>query len=75
MLFDRLVHQRLGNGGIVYLAVAVTAIADQVDDYVAAEGVAVFEGHAAYAYYRIHIFTIDVEDGDGLAAGDLCRKA
>ena len=75
MLFDRLIHQWLGNGGIVYLAVAVPAVADQVDDYVAAKGVPIFKGHAAYAYYRIHIFTIDVEDGDGLAAGDLCRKA
>ena len=75
MIFDRLIHQRLGNGGIVYLAVAVTAISDQVHNYVTAKGVAIFEGYATHAHYRIHIFTIDVEDRNGLAPRDLCGKA
>src|SRR5207302_2285920 len=32
MLFDLFVEQGLGDGGIVHLAVAVTTIADQIDD-------------------------------------------
>ena len=44
MLFDLFVEQRLGDGGIVDFAVAVTAVADEVDDHVSAELVAVFGG-------------------------------
>ena len=39
------------------------------------KGVAIFEGYATHAHYRIHIFTIDVEDRNGLAPRDLCGKA
>ena len=53
---------------------AVTAIADQVHNYVAAESITIFEGYAADTHYRIHVFTIDVEDGDGLPSRDLCCK-
>jgi hypothetical protein len=49
MLFDLFVEQRLGNGGIVDFAVTMAAVADQVDDYVGAEPVAVFSGEAGYA--------------------------
>ena len=75
MLFDRAIHQRLGNGGIIYFTVAVTPIADQVHNYVATEGTAVFKGHAADAHHRIHIFPVDVEDGNRLSPHDLCGKA
>ena len=55
--------------GIVHFAVAVTAVSDQVDDNVAAERVAVFEGHAADPHHGIHIFGIYVKDRNALAAG------
>src|SRR5580692_3823091 len=75
MLFDLFVEQRLSDGGIVDFAVTVAAVADQVDDYVGAELVAVFGGEAGYADYSVHIFAVDVEDGDGLAAGDAGGEA
>ena len=37
MLFDFLVEQRLGDGGVVDFAVTVAAVADQIDDNVGAE--------------------------------------
>jgi hypothetical protein len=48
--------------------VTVAAVADEVDDYVGAEAVAVLGGEAGYADHGIHIFAVDVKDGDGLAA-------
>jgi hypothetical protein len=47
MAFDLRVAQRLGDGGVVDFAVAVAAIADEVDDDVGVELVAVFGGEAA----------------------------
>ena len=75
MLFNLLVEQRLGDGGIVDFAVTVAAVADQVDDHVGAELVAVFGGEAGYADYGVHIFAVDVEDGDRLAARDAGGEA
>jgi hypothetical protein len=37
MLFDFFIKQRLRDGGIVDFAVAVAAVADEIDDYVGAE--------------------------------------
>ena len=71
MLFDGLVEQRLGDGGIVDFAVAVAAVADQVDDDIGAELVAVFERHAADADHGIDIFRIHVKDGNRLAAREV----
>src|SRR5712692_5030038 len=53
----------------------MTAIADHVHDHVAAEGVAVFECHPAHAHHSVNIFGVHVEDGNGLAPGDLRGKA
>ena len=43
MFFDRFVQQRLGDGGVVDFAVAVTAVADQIDDDIGAKLVAIFQ--------------------------------
>ena len=75
MLFDFLVQQRLGDGGIVDFAVAVAAVADQIDHHVGAELVAVFGGHARDADNGVDIFAIDVEDGNRLAARDAGGEA
>ena len=75
MLFDFFVEQRLSDGGVVDFAVAVAAVADQVDDNVGAEPVAVFGGDAGDADYGVYIFAIDVEDGNRLAARDAGGEA
>ena len=75
MLFDLLVEQRLGDGGIVDFAVAVAAVADEIDDDVGAEFVAVFGGDAGDADDGIDVFAIDVEDGNRLAASDAGGEA
>ena len=75
MLFDLFVEQRLSDGGIVDFAVAVATVADEVDDDVGAELVAVFDGQAGDADYGVHIFAVDVEDGNRLAARDAGGEA
>ncbi len=75
MLFDFLVEQRLGDGGIVDFAVAVAAISDEIDDDVGAELVAVVDGHAGDADDGVDVFGVHVEDGNRLAAGDAGREA
>jgi hypothetical protein len=62
MVADRAVHARLGGGRLVGLVVAVAAIADQVDDDVAAELHAVVEGQPADQRDRIRIVGIHMED-------------
>ena len=46
MIFDLLVKQRLRNGRIVDFAVAVAAIADEIDDNIGAELIAIFRREA-----------------------------
>ena len=75
MLFDLLVEQRLGDGGVVDFAVAVAAVADEIDDDVGAEFVAIFGGEAGDADDGVDVFGIDVEDRDRLAAGDAGGEA
>src|SRR5436305_234118 len=62
MLLDFFVEQGLSDRGVVDLAVAVTTIADQIDDNVSAELVAEFCGDASYADYGVDILGIDVEN-------------
>ena len=75
MLFDLLIEKRLRDGGVVDFAVAVAAEADEIDDYVAVEFVAVFGGDACDADDRVDIFGVDVEDRDGLTLGQVRREA
>src|SRR5690349_3952134 len=60
MIFDGPVHQGLSDGGIVDFAVAVPAVADEVDDDVACEAGTVFKSEAADAYDGVYIFAVDV---------------
>ena len=69
------VENGLGDGGIVDLGVAVTAVADEVDEHVRAELVAVFESETADADHGFGVFRVDVEDGDGQALGEIAGKA
>src|ERR1700683_4649096 len=75
MRLDFAVAQRLRDGGIVHFAVAVLAIADQIDHYRAREFVAVIGGDAPDADHRVRIFRIHVKDRNRLALGQIGRKA
>jgi hypothetical protein len=55
--------------------VAVAAVADEVDDHVGAELVAVFGGEAGDADDGVGVFGVDVEDGNRLAARDAGGEA
>ena len=70
MLFDLPIKKRLRDGRIVDLAVAVTAVADQIDDHVGAERVAVLGSHTGNAHDGINVFAVDVKNRDRLAARD-----
>src|SRR5271170_2437665 len=68
MVLDAAVAQGLRDGGIVDFGVAVTAVADEVDDYIAMKGVAVLGGEGSDTDDGGRVFSVDVEDGDGQTA-------
>src|SRR5438552_9714608 len=74
MLGYRFVEQRLRYGWVVDLAVPVTAVPDHVYDDIAAECVAIFEGHATDSNYSINIFRVDVKNRNALPSRQLRRK-
>ncbi len=59
---DLVVHQRLGDGRLVRLVVAVAAVADDVDDHVLVELVAEIEGQARGEDHRLGVVAVHVED-------------
>src|SRR5271154_143533 len=75
MLFDAGVKKRLSDGGVVDFAVAVAAIADEVDDHVGIKLGTIFGSNASNANHGIGIFGVDVEDGNALALGDIGSEA
>ncbi len=68
---DALVHQRLGDGRLVGLAVAVTAVADQVQHHILAEGHAVIDRQLHGEQHRLRIVTIEVQDWRTDHLGDI----
>jgi len=62
MIFDAS-YKALSDRRVVHLAVAVTAVADEVHDDVAAKRGAILRGESADADDGIWIFRVDVEDG------------
>ena len=59
-----LVHQRLGEARLVALVVAVAAVADEVDDDVALERLAVLGGQPHHVDAGLRVVAVHVEDGD-----------
>src|SRR5262249_37896209 len=74
VIFDAVIEQRLGDGGVVDFAVPVATVGDEVDDDVAAESGAIVGCNLSYAHDGIGIFSIYVENGNGLALGDIRCK-
>ena len=75
MVLDGGVAAGLGDGGVVDFAVAVAAVADEVDDDVGVEAVAVFGGDGGDADDGVGVLGVDVEDGDGQALGEVGGEA
>ena len=62
MLFDFLIHQRLGCARLVGFVVAVTAVAHQVDEDIAFKGVTEVQRQASHESDRFRIVGIHVEN-------------
>ena len=70
---DRRSHQRLRVGGLVLLVVAEAAVADEVDDHVAAEPLAVGQREPDRRERRRGVVGVDVDDRHVVALGDVAR--
>ncbi len=69
------VAERLGDRGVVDFGVAVAAIADEVDNDVGLEGLAVLGGEGCDADDGLGVLGVDVEDGDREALGEVGGEA
>ena len=59
---DEVVHERLGHRGVVALVVPAAAIADEVDDDIPVELLAVGEGELRHADDRLRVIAVHMED-------------
>ena len=75
MILDLGVAQRLGDGRVVHLAVAVAAVTDQVDDHIGVERVAVFDRHRGHTNGGLGILCVHVEDGNRQPFADIGGEA
>jgi hypothetical protein len=75
VVLDERVAARLRDGGVVDFAVAVAAIADEVDDNIGAELVAIVGGDGGDAHDSFGVFGVDVEDGNRKALGEIAGEA
>ena len=68
LLLDEVVHARLRHRRVVALVVAAAAVADEVDDDVLVEPLAVLEGELGHVHHGLRLVAVDVEDRglDGL---------
>ena len=62
LLLDEVVHERLGVRRVVALVVTAPAVADEVDDDVLVERLAVLEGQPGDPDARLGVVAVDVED-------------
>src|SRR5262249_47849169 len=75
MVLDGFVKERLSNRGVIYFAVPVATIADQIDDNVGAKAIAILDSKSPDAHHGIDIFRIHMEDWDRLPTRDLRRES
>ena len=62
VFFDFLVHQRLGCTWLVGFVVAVTAVAEQIDEHIAFEGVTEVQRQTGHEGDRFRVIRVNVED-------------
>src|SRR6202453_1394270 len=75
MILDLFVAQWLGNGRVVYLTVTVAAVANQVDDHIGVECVAVLDGQSGNTNRGLGILSIYMKDGNGQPSADIGGEA
>src|SRR6185369_1882840 len=75
MFLDRLVHPRLSDRWIIDFAMSVAAIADEVDDDIGTESIAVIDGESRDANHCVDVFRVYVKDRNRLATGELGCEA
>ena len=73
MLGDPLIHQRLGEGRLVGLVMAVAAVAEHVDDHRLAEALAELGGDLGDVNHGFRIVAVHVEDRRIDHLGDVGR--
>ena len=73
VLADLGIHERLGEARLVALVMAEAAVAPHVDDDVAGEFLAIFDGELAGEGHRLRIVAVDVEDRRLDRLGDVRR--
>mmetsp|Transcript_27158 Transcript_27158/g.79094 ORF Transcript_27158/g.79094 Transcript_27158/m.79094 type:complete len:315 (-) Transcript_27158:1704-2648(-) len=62
VLADALVHERLGEGWLVDLVVAMLAVADEIDDHILVEGLAPVRGELEDSANSLDVVGVHVED-------------
>jgi hypothetical protein len=75
MGLDRLVHERLRVAGLVALVVAEAAVADEIDDEILPEALAVRHGEADRRDGGLGVVRVHVDDRDVEALGEVARIA
>ena len=75
MFGDCLVQQWLRDRGVINFAVAVSAIANHVDDNIAAKRVPVLKGDAADANHSVDVLGVHMKYRNTLPACQLRSKA
>lgn len=70
-VLDNRIHERLGEHGLVKLVVTHFTVANQVDDNVATEALAVLGSNAEGVGNVVHAVRVHVEDGRANCRGDL----
>ena len=74
-IFYLFIHERLGEAGFVTFVVAVATVADDLDDHIPAEVLAVGESQSGDHVDRFRFLAIDMEDRDHQHLGDICGVA
>ena len=75
VILDARVANRLRDSRVVHFAVPVTTVAEQVDDDIGSECVAVFEREARNANDSVGVLCIHMEDGDRQVAWQDQRRS
>src|ERR1039457_2796048 len=75
VIFDLAIQDRLGDGWIIHLGMAVATKANEINHHVRTEVVAILERHAADAYHRIGILAVDMEDRNWQPLGKVGGEA